>query len=115
MVSSGEFAADRMRDCHLTIALQAAVPLNIISIEALPAEDRPRVLAIWRREAAEVIPEKGDFLLYLGTREGETAQAFNRLARGLTQGLGKVPEALSSCDASIWFVVAWSDAMVVRP
>jgi hypothetical protein len=42
------------------------------------------VLAIWRREAAEVNPEKGDVLLYLGTRKGETAHAFNRLARGLT-------------------------------
>lgn len=63
----------------LRISLSAAVPLWIMEYERLPIEE---ILAL-APEASQYIAEHGDVIMYRGARKGETARAFNELAKGL--------------------------------
>lgn len=66
-------------DDLLAISLSAAVPLWIEELRKLTDEER-LVLA---REAGQIIAEKGDIIQYRSKKKGETAKAFNALAKGL--------------------------------
>ncbi len=63
----------------LRITLEAAVPLWIEDLKALPMAT---VLEIAAHDG-QVIAEKGDVLQFGSKRKGEAAEAFNALARGL--------------------------------
>jgi hypothetical protein len=63
----------------LKITLAAAVPLWIHQFRMLSEDDR---LAI-AKECGGVVAEKGDIIQFKSTKKGETAKAFNQLARGL--------------------------------
>jgi hypothetical protein len=63
----------------LRTALQAAVPLHIEELRGLPWTEIRRLAG----ECAQVIAEKGDRILYRSKKKGETAVAFNALARGI--------------------------------
>lgn len=68
----------------MAIALQAAVPLHIMELQAKggPTEhDYARA-----RAAGQLIAEKGDILQYRGGKKGESAQVFNALAFALAVG-----------------------------
>jgi hypothetical protein len=66
----------------LLTALQAAVPLRIMDLRALPPGARAIQVQLWAEDAAGVIAARGDILMY-GGRRGESAAAFDWLARGL--------------------------------
>lgn len=66
------------RDQHLLDALDAAVQLHILLTRDWPEHRRIDEA----KRAAQVIAEKGDVIQY-GGRPGETAHAFNALAKGL--------------------------------
>ncbi len=68
-----------MNDELLKLSLAAAVPLWIEQFRSLTDEQR---LAI-ALEAGQVIAEKGDIIQFRSKRKGETAAAFNQLARGI--------------------------------
>ena len=74
-------AFDSRRYEPLRIALSAAVPLWIAQIqrEQWGWDEIERVA----REAAQVVAEKGDIIMFRSPKKGETAKAFNSLARGL--------------------------------
>lgn len=63
----------------LRMSLEAAVPFLIEDLKRLPWEEVSRLA----HESAQVVAEKGDILLYGGSKKGETARAFNALARGV--------------------------------
>lgn len=63
----------------LAISLSAAVPLWIEELRYLSELDR-NALA---HEAAQIVAEKGDIIQYKSKKKGETAKAFNALAKGL--------------------------------
>jgi hypothetical protein len=67
----------------LVTALQAAVPMWLAEADKRHGETRAELLAAWRREAVDVVASSGDNILYLGHKRGDTAKAFNSLARGL--------------------------------
>lgn len=73
----------KMRTSPLTTSLQLAVPLWIWEANQRTGETRAELLAAWRADASDVIPEQGDNILYIGHKKGETAKAFNSLARGM--------------------------------
>lgn len=62
----------------LTITLQAAVPLHILELQKIPLGEVMRIA----RECGQVVAEKGDVIQFKG-KKGETAKAFNQLARGI--------------------------------
>lgn len=63
----------------LTGMLEIAVPLWIERLRPLNDEQRRE-----RAQAcSDVIGEHGDVILYKSKKEGETAEAFNRLAEGV--------------------------------
>jgi len=64
---------------HLQAALSAAVPLEIERLRHLPIAD----LIERARECGQVIAEKGDIIQWKSKKQGQTADAFNRLAEGL--------------------------------
>lgn len=66
----------------LPIALSAAVPLWIDELASLTTAER---LAM-AQECSQVIAEHGDIILYRGGKKGETAAAFNMLAKGIAIG-----------------------------
>jgi hypothetical protein len=72
-----------MIDSVLVIALRAAVPMWIAEANQRRGETRADLLAHWRRAAVDVVASKGDEILYLGHKRGETAKAFNALARSM--------------------------------
>jgi hypothetical protein len=63
----------------LVVTLQVTVPLWIHQVARLTEAERLAAA----RECAQVIAEHGDDILYRSPRKGETATAFNALARGL--------------------------------
>jgi hypothetical protein len=63
----------------LVTALSASVPLYIEELRGLSVEDRLNIA----HDAAQIVAEKGDVILYRSNKKGETAKAFNALARGL--------------------------------
>lgn len=73
--------AQQMNEALLAAALGAAVPLWVDQIirEDWPDDRR-------RREADEcstVVASKGDIIMFRGAKKGETATAFNALAKGV--------------------------------
>jgi hypothetical protein len=68
-----------MNDELLKISLSAAVPLWIERFKQLTDDERMAIA----REAAQVVAEKGDIIQFRSKRKGETANAFNQLARGI--------------------------------
>lgn len=75
----------------LESTLQVAVPLHIETMRDLSPKQREKIA----HEAALVIASKGDVILYKSKKKGETADAFNHLARGLA--------AASFCPGGIRF------------
>ena len=63
----------------LRLTLSAAVPLHAAELARMPYAEVLRVA----RECAQVVAEKGDIIQWRSKRKGETAAAFNALARGL--------------------------------
>ena len=68
-----------MTDQELTKALEAAVPLHVMELRALPWVELQRMA----QEAGQTIAEHGDLILFRSKKRGETAKAFNALARAL--------------------------------
>lgn len=60
-------------------ALGAAVPLHVAELQSLSYDE---VLEEAQRASA-IVAEKGDIIQYRAKKTGETAKAFNALARGL--------------------------------
>ncbi len=81
-----EAMGDNARLLYLVSALQTAVPLWYREL-GLPAS-LPSIFASGELDGlAHTLAERGDLVLFgpaKGTKEGETAEAFNALARGLT-------------------------------
>ncbi|WP_194821283.1 hypothetical protein [Micromonospora sp. S-DT3-3-22] len=67
----------------LIIALQAAVPLWILELAALPPAHRDDRIRRWAADSADTVAHKGDILQFRGGKRGETAAVFNALARGI--------------------------------
>jgi len=65
----------------LPLSLAAAVPLWIEEFvrKGYTFDDVARVAA----ESGQVVAEKGDLILFKGKKKGETAAAFNALAKGI--------------------------------
>jgi hypothetical protein len=63
--------------------LALAVPLRIAELLALSPPDRASRMALWQRESGQAIASHGDQILFRSKHRGETAEAFNHLARGL--------------------------------
>jgi len=59
--------------------LSAAVPLHVEELARLPYAEVLRIA----RECAQVVAEKGDIIQWRSKHKGETAAAFNALARGI--------------------------------
>jgi hypothetical protein len=74
---------DDMTTSLLVITLRAAVPMWIAEVNKRHGETRAELLADWRKEAGPVVAANGDHILYLGHKRGDSAKAFNSLARGL--------------------------------
>lgn len=66
----------------LLIGLQAAVPLRIHELCAMPPRRRSEIMQAWRADAVDAIGHRGDALQFGGKR-GQAAAVFNDLARGL--------------------------------
>jgi hypothetical protein len=66
----------------LPLTLALAVPLWIDQLSSLTDAER---LAM-AQECSQVIAEHGDIILYRGGKKGETAAAFNMLAKGIAIG-----------------------------
>lgn len=71
-----------LRQSLLVQTLQLAVPMWIDRAAERGAL-RDALLAEWREEACEVVLSEGDNILYRARKRGDTARAFNALARGL--------------------------------
>lgn len=63
----------------LVLALSVAVPIWICKFRKLPWSEVQRIAA----ESAETVAFKGDVILHRSTVKGETAKAFDALARGV--------------------------------
>jgi len=72
-------SADNGHESHLAIALSAAVPLWVTELSKRPLDE----LLAEAPKLAQIIAEKGDVIQFPGKRRGETAAAFNALARGI--------------------------------
>lgn len=63
----------------LRVSLAVAVPLWIEEMRSWPEELRLKTA----RDAAQVVAKKGDIIQFRSKKKGETAAAFNELAKGL--------------------------------
>src|SRR5216684_3777752 len=72
-----------MTDGLLPIALQAAVPMWI---DELRRTTDTKTRLHMASESAQFIAEHGDNVLYRGPKRGDSAKAFNHVARGLAIG-----------------------------
>lgn len=70
---------DDVKDSLLAMSLQVAVPLWIHRLKDRPWSE----LTVMAAEASQIVAEKGDIILFKGKKKGETAAAFNALARGV--------------------------------
>jgi hypothetical protein len=68
-----------MDDTLLKLALSAAVPLWIEELKNKPWDE----LQAMAEYAAQVVASKGDRLMFRGKKKGESAAAFNALAKGI--------------------------------
>ena len=82
---------DSVRE-HLRICLWAAVPLHVIELRRRPWLELQKLAT----EAAQIVAEKGDIIRYRSKKKGETAAAFNSLARGIA--------ILSFCPGGVKFL-----------
>lgn len=64
---------------HLKAALSAAVPLWIAQFQDLPWSQLQAIAT----EASQQVAEHGDDILFKSKRKGDTAKAFNHLAKGV--------------------------------
>lgn len=88
-------------DTHslLLTSLEIAVPLRIAELRLMPKDEIEEL----RAQSAGLIAAHGDDILYKGSREGDTAKAFNALATSLailSFAPGGVSFASSHWDAS---------------
>lgn len=67
------------KEILLKTMLAVAVPLWIENFRPLTDDQRIEIA----KEAGQVVAEHGDIILYQSKKKGETAKAFNQLARGL--------------------------------
>lgn len=81
-LAEAALAADPAKFGLLQAALSAAVPLYIEELRHKPMRE---ILEL-ARECAQVIASKGDLILFRSKKAGETAGAFNALAKGLACG-----------------------------
>lgn len=68
------------------VSLGAAVQLRIAELAALDPDDRDRVVRVWAVDAADLVSQNGDQLMFktpAGPNQPGTAAVFNALARGL--------------------------------
>lgn len=72
-----------MRTAPLTQTLQVAVPLWVAVAADQDEHGRAGLLERWRQDSVDVIAGNGDNILFRGPKRGDTAAAFNHLARGL--------------------------------
>lgn len=70
---------DSFKDSPLVSALGMAVPLWQLELKSVPFNELLKECP----EISQMLAEKGDILLYGSKTKGETAQIFNRVARGL--------------------------------
>ena len=77
---------------HLSIALQATVPIAILEMRSWTAEARQAAAAEW----GQIIASHGDDILFRSARQGDSAKAFTALARGLA--------ALAYCPGGVRFL-----------
>lgn len=63
----------------LKVALSTSVPLLIWEYRDVPLDE----LLAMAPEVSQYIAEHGDMVLYKSKKKGETAEAFNSVARGL--------------------------------
>ncbi|MFJ7205600.1 hypothetical protein ACIQWR_18935 [Streptomyces sp. NPDC098789] len=66
----------------LVESLRAAVPLHMMQLGSHSPEELVRIAG----ESATVVGSQGDVLQFRSTKRGQTAKAFNALARGLAAG-----------------------------
>ncbi|MFD9563370.1 hypothetical protein [Streptomyces sp. NPDC059994] len=66
----------------LVESLRVAVPLHMMELGSRSPEELIRIAA----ESATVVGSQGDVLQFRSAKRGETAKAFNALARGLAAG-----------------------------
>jgi hypothetical protein len=72
---------------HVLIpALAVAVPLWIHELQQLTGDTRDQQLRAWAAATVDQVCERGDILQFSGGKKGQTAEAFNALARGLAAG-----------------------------
>ena len=71
--------ASLAKDDILVMSLQAAVPLWIMQLKLYAEED----VLVMAREAGQFIACHGDNILYRGAKKGDSAKAFNELAKGI--------------------------------
>ena len=76
----------------LRSTLGVAIPLWVFELKKLPWSEIEKIA----HESAQVIAEKGDLLMFKSKKKGETANAFNALAKGLA--------ALSFCPGGVTFL-----------
>lgn len=63
----------------LVMSLECAVPLWIAQFRSLTDDQRMEIAKV----AGQAVAEHGDIIQYRSKKKGETADAFNQLARGL--------------------------------
>lgn len=63
----------------LRVALSAAVPLWVADLQRRPWVEVQELA----RACADTVASKGDVILYRSKKKGETAEAFNALAKGI--------------------------------
>jgi len=79
-------------DSHLSIALSAAVPLQIMAIkERGGVTDEDFASA---SKFAQTLGEKGDVLLFGSKKEGEAADLFNKTAKAIAV-LSYIPDGIT--------------------
>ncbi len=76
----------------LRSVLGCAVPLWAMELKKLPWSEIEKIA----HESAQIVAEKGDVLQFRSKKKGETANAFNALAKGLA--------ALSFCPGGVTFL-----------
>ncbi len=76
----------------LRSTLGVAIPLWVFELKKLPWPEIEKIA----HESSQIIAEKGDVLQFRSKKKGETAAAFNALAKGLA--------ALSFCPGGVTFL-----------
>ncbi len=84
-----------MSDEALKLALGVAVPLRLAELARMTPYQRQGAIAVWREQGEDAVAYAGDFLqVRHRDARGETAKAFNRMAKGLA-ALAHAPGGVS--------------------